>query len=95
MAQSTILAAGTSAATSTDVPVAAGDVASVGIFVATGDIPREARCEVRMDTPGADVTLAVLTRENPTTVVSGPGTFRVARVTVGREGTSVGVFSEA
>ena len=39
MAQATILAAGTTAATSTDVVVAAGGTATVGIFVASGDIP--------------------------------------------------------
>lgn len=38
MAQTTILASGTSSATSTDVTVAAGSVAVVGIF-ATGAIP--------------------------------------------------------
>lgn len=95
MAQSTILAAGTAAATSTPVTVAAGAVASVGIFVASGDIPREARFQVVMDTPGADLAIATLTRDDPVTVVSGPGTFYVARRTVGREGTSVGAFSEA
>ena len=95
MAQSTILAAGTSAANSTDVTVAAGAVVSLGIFVASGDVPREALAEVLMDTPGADVVVAELTREHPVTAVSGPGTFRVARRTVGREGTAVGVFSEA
>jgi hypothetical protein len=39
MAQTTILAAGTSSATSTDVTVAAGSTAVVGIFVASGGIP--------------------------------------------------------
>lgn len=39
MAQSTILAAGTTAATSSDVVVAAGANATVGIFMSSGDIP--------------------------------------------------------
>lgn len=94
MAQSTILAAGTSVATSSDVSVAAGAVVSLGIFVSSGEISREARCEVLMDTPGADLVLSTLTREHPATTVSGPGTFRVARRAAGREGIAVGVFSE-
>ena len=95
MAQNTILAAGTSAETSTPVPVAAGAVVSLGIFVASGELPRGAWFDVLMDTPGADLDVSTLTYENPVTTVSGPGTFRVARRTVGREGTAVGVFSEA
>lgn len=39
MAQTTILAAGTTGATSTDVTVAAGSNASIGAFVASGQLP--------------------------------------------------------
>lgn len=54
MAQSTILAAGTSGATSTDVVVAAGATVNVGIFAAANVlIPLGVDIEVRMATPAA------------------------------------------
>ena len=94
MAQNTVLSAGTSATNSSDTTVATGAVVTVGMFVASGLIPAECEMDVLVDTPGADLVAAVLTRANPVTVMSGPCTFRVYRRNVGRDGTSVGVFTE-
>ena len=95
MAQTTILAAGTTVATSTDVVVAAGSTVSISIFTdnAAG-LPGNHSVTVWMDTPSAvDVFVAELTGGSPATVVSGPGTFRAKRG-FGLS-TNVGVFTES
>lgn len=80
MAQSTILAAATTAATSTDVVVAAGAVVTVGIYSdAAVDLPLGVMFDVMQDTPGADNLAARLHQASRTAVLSGPGTFRVKR----------------
>jgi hypothetical protein len=93
MTQSTVLAAGTTADASTDIVVAAGSVVTVGIFAATAaDLPIEAIFDVMQDTPGADNVAARLHQANRTTVLSGPGTFRVKRPAY--TGSAFGVFVE-
>ena len=91
MAQSTILAAGTTVATSTDVVVAAGSAVTVGIFVASGVIGATDYASVLIDTPGADLSIAQLSNQRLAVQLAGPGTFRVAR---GVCAASVGVFLE-
>jgi len=99
MAQSTILAAGNSAATSTDIAVAAGATVTVGIFSAAGNpLPVNVQFTVWIDTPGADqrVTSLGLSTGADTVVatqLSGPGTFRVTRPAY--TGEAYGVFLEA
>lgn len=91
MAQATILASGTTAATSSDVVIAAGSVKTVGMFAASGAIPGAISVTVMIDTPGADAVIGYLTPDKPAMVVAGPGTFRVVRALVP---TAVGVFTE-
>lgn len=92
MAQTTILAAGTTQATSTDVLVAAGGAVTLGLFVASGPFNISGQvATVMIDSPGADVGVKVLTTDCPTTVVCGPGTFRVVRSPCSQ---AIGVFSE-
>lgn len=92
MGQSTILASGTSAATSSDVTVAAGSVVSVGIFTSSGEPSQMGPlASVVMDTPGGDITIKTLSAEEPATVLSGPGTFRVVRPALS---SAIGAFSE-
>lgn len=93
MAQATILAAGTTAAASTDIVVAAGALVTVGIFAAATVLEKGQRAIVYLDTPGADVQVAELNMDKPSTVISGPGTFRVRRPAL--TGTGIGVFTEA
>lgn len=94
MAQTSILAPGSTAATSTDIAVAAGESVTVGIYAATGDpVPTGARFTVMQDTPGADNVVARLDNYARTTVLAGPGTYRVKRTAY--TGTSFGVFTEA
>lgn len=92
MAQATVLAAGTTAATSTDIVVAAGASVTVGLFVATGSIAVAGPVgEVLADTPGADNVVAILSIDRPTAVISGPGTFRVRRLATSQ---AIGVYTE-
>lgn len=92
MAQTTILAAGDTAATSTDVVVAAGATANVGIFSA-GAVPAGTAFRVLVATPGADMVVGHLSAANPYISVTGPGTFRVRRDAL-PAGMAVGAYSD-
>ena len=94
MAQTTILAAAQTAATSTNVTVAAGSVATIGIFAAAA-IPSLVEIDVRQVTPSGDNFVARLTHANQTMVLSGPGTFRAYRRNISAGGVNVGVFADA
>lgn len=94
MAQATVLAAGTTAATSTDIVVAAGATATVGIFHATGgSLPPGVWVSVMQDTPGGDNVIARLTDQDRSTVLAAPGTYRVSRPAY--TGDAFGVFTES
>jgi len=95
MAQSTILAAGTTVATSSSVTVPAGGVVTLGIFVASGAIPPDASFLVSVTTPGAVLPIGSLNNMNPTMVIPGPCAVTVTRNSAGGAGTSVGVFAES
>lgn len=90
MGQTTILAAGSTAATSSDVTLLSGQEMTVGIFAA-GKLPPNAKLVVSMATPAGDTAVADLTRVRPAVVLSGPGTYRVRRPAITG---SVGVFLE-
>lgn len=95
MAQSTVLAANTTAATSSDITVAAGSTVTVGLFssaVAASNLPIGAKFNIRMDTPGDDVVVGTLDNVNRTRLLVGPGTYRVSRVAY--SGAAYGVFVE-
>lgn len=75
-----ILAAATTAGTSTDIVLAAGVYNRVSIFTATdSQIPAYANLELRVDTDGADALVAILGQKQQTYQLIGPGTFRVFR----------------
>jgi len=93
MAQSTVLAVAATSATSTDIIVAAGNVVTVGIYAAATVLQEGQRAIVYQDTPGADVFVAELSMDRPSTVLAGPGTFRVKRPALSVTG--IGVFTEA
>ncbi len=93
MAQTTILASGTSAATSSDIVLAQNETRTVGIF-STGSIPAYFGFDVMIDTPGDDRKVDELSNNRPAVVLSGPGTFRVKRPDISAGGVSAGVFTE-
>lgn len=93
MAQSTILAANTTAATSTDVAVATGVHVNIGAFGAAGAVlPFGYSLKVMMDTPDGDLVYAKLDNKTPVVHIVGPGTFRVVRAAY--TGSAFGVFLE-
>jgi len=95
MAQTTILAAGKTAGTSSDVTVAPGDVVKIGLFVTGTDaVPDRLALAVLEDTPGADNVIGQLDAGTPSLVVQGPGTYRVARPAIPSM-VNVGVYAES
>jgi hypothetical protein len=94
MAQTTQLAAATSAGTSSSIAVAAGAEAVIGLFVASGTLQAagdQFRATVQQATPGAVNSIATLSAENPSCIVRGPNTFTVTKAV---SLVAVGVFSE-
>lgn len=80
MTQSTILASGTTAAPSTDIVVAAGAVVKVAIFSANPGASLAGRgFDVQEVTPGAPNLIGTLDETKRSTLLYGPGTFRVVR----------------
>jgi hypothetical protein len=80
MAQSTVLAAGNTRATSSDITVAAGSTVTVGLFVASGTVQPGCRAVVWIDTPGSDNRETELDSIKKETQLVGPCTARVERV---------------
>lgn len=94
MAQTTILAAGQTAATSSTVTVGEGESVTIGLFTATGPVPFAIELAVQVVTPGVPKGVARLTAANPTTVLAGPGVFQVRRSNITAYGKNVGVFKD-
>jgi hypothetical protein len=98
MAQTDILPANTTAATSSAVTVAAGASVNLVAYVATGGVwPQGLRLQITMDSPSTnpDTVIGWLDASDPDTAgrtVQGPGTFNVVRP---KCGVSVGAYSEA
>jgi hypothetical protein len=94
MTQSTILAAGVTQATSTDVVVAAGAHVTVGIFGTVSTyLPSDVAFNLMIDTPDGDNVADHLSGGKTQVHLVGPGTFRVVRPAY--TGSAFGVFLEA
>ena len=92
MTQTTILASGQSAATSSDVVIAYDQSAVIGLFTVTGNtLPNGPTLRLVITTPGQDTLVAILSASQPTVLVNGPGTFRVHR---SAGAVDIGVFAE-
>lgn len=83
MAYTDILPAGTTAATSTDVVVAAGASVKIVAYAAAGvDWPIGLKLKLTIDTPGVPTVIEFLDGSNPKTagyVVEGEATYNVER----------------
>lgn len=95
MAQTTSLALGITAATSSNIVVAANVTAIIGIFCAAGTpLPgkgSKGSCRLMQVTPGADNLVSYLDDTQPSVAVQGPNTFRVMRSDVS---VAIGVWTE-
>lgn len=93
MTQTSVLAPGVSALPSGNIVVPAGSSVTVGIYSeAPGVLPARVVFGVMQDTPGADNYIASLRNDARTTLLVGPGTYRVNRPAY--TGTAFGVFIE-
>lgn len=93
MARTVILSPGTAEAVSTNVVVAPGEMLTLSIYsLQDTAIPAAAMFLVRQETPGADNVVAGLNNHNRVVVLTGPGTYRVARPAF--SGAAFGVFAE-
>lgn len=91
--QTTILAADTTAASSSLIVVDANAVVAVGIFSAeSGDLLLSASFNVVQITPGAPNVITQLSGNQKTVQLSGPGTYRVDRPAL--DGVAHGVFKD-
>jgi hypothetical protein len=80
MPQTTILASGTTAGTSTDIVIAAGSAVNVAIFSTDpGATLAGNGCDVQHVTPGALNWVGSLNQSTRSMLLQGPGTYRVAR----------------
>lgn len=94
MTQTTILALGNTAATSTTVVVAAGATVTIGLFSTAGlSIPDDIKFNIAMKTPGANNNIDQLSITKKQLQVNGPGQFVVTRPVYA--GDAFGVFVEA
>lgn len=94
MAQTTILAAGTGAASSSNVVITATAPITVGLFTASGTIPPAVGLQVRNITPGAAGMVASLDINRPAITLTGPGTYRVDRPDISASNVAVGVYQD-
>jgi len=86
----------TDGTTSTGFLVAAGASVVVGIYVASGNVPYDARVDILVETGGADVVIKSLTYNDPVTVLYGPVTlYKLRMATNGRDNIAVGGFLES
>jgi hypothetical protein len=84
MTQTTVLAPGNGAASSSPIAVAAGATVAVGLFVASGSIPANAQFQLVRKTPGADLPISnALSAATPQYLLNTPGTYQVNRITGG------------
>lgn len=93
MPQATVLAAGQSAANSSDIVLSNLAVVTVGLF-SPSTIPSAFSFTVFQKTPSAAVKIATLSSEVPSLSISSPGIFYVARPDITSGGVNVGVFTE-
>lgn len=92
MAQTIILAAGTTAATSTDVTLAAGAFANIAAYTSSSQWLAGLNLGVYLDTGGDDALIATLNRDTPRFLAQGPGVYRVRRPATSQ---AIGVSSDA
>lgn len=92
MAQNTLNSPTVAPFTTADIVVAAGASVTVGIYAAAGTtVPTSEGLDVWQDTPAGDNHIKRLNGAEETTVISGPGTFRMTK---GATATALGAFSE-
>jgi hypothetical protein len=94
MAQTTVLAAGTTDATSSAIVVPAGATVTVSLFSAA-EIPLSCTMDIILSAPSGDQIVGALTKYDPSVGIYAPGTFYVVRAGRNMSGVNVGAFIES
>lgn len=91
--QTTVLAAGTTAADSSDITVEQGESVKIGLFSAAGgEPPMGAEFALVQETPGADDVIQTLGRRQKACVIDAPGIYKIKRSAY--TGEAWGVYKE-
>jgi hypothetical protein len=91
MAQTTVLAAGDTAADSTDITVNSGSNVTISLFCSV-NIPLSTSLDIYLKTPGGTVTqVGDLNASTPTVSIYSPGVYYVSRPATSNPGVNVGV----
>jgi hypothetical protein len=95
MAQTTVLAAGDTAANSSDITVVSGSSVTISLFSASV-LPLSTSYLIYLKTPSASViSVGALNRDEPTVSIYSPGVYYVARTASSNPGVNVGVSLDA
>lgn len=91
MAQTTVLAAGDTAANSTDITIASGSNVTISLFCSV-DLPLSTSLDIYLKTPSATIMqVGDLNRLTPTVSIYSPGVYYVSRPANSNPGVNVGV----
>lgn len=95
MAQTTILAAGDTAADSSDVSIASGARVTLSLFSADA-LPLSCFADIYIKQPGGTITrIGGLSQASPSMAVTSPGVYFVRRYATSNPGVNVGVAADA
>ena len=95
MAQTTVLAAGDTAANYSDITVVSGSSVTISLFSASV-LPLSTSYLIYLKTPSASViSVGALSRDEPTVSIYSPGVYYVARTASSNPGVNVGVSLDA
>ena len=95
MAQTTVLAAGDTAANSSDITVVSGSSVTISLFSASV-LPLSTSYLIYLKTPSSSViSVGALSRDEPTVSIYSPGVYYVARTASSNPGVNVGVSLDA
>ena len=94
MAQTTILAAGVTDATSSAIVVPGGATVTVSLFSAA-EIPLSCSMDIILSAPSGNQVVGQLTKYNPSVGIYAPGTYYVVRAGRDMSGVDVGAFIES
>jgi hypothetical protein len=91
MAQTIVLAAGSTAANSSDITVNSGSNVTISLFCSVS-LPLSTSLDIYLKTPSSTVIqVGNLNRSNPTVSIYSPGVYYVSRLANSNPGVNVGV----
>jgi hypothetical protein len=92
MAQTVVVTAGTTAATSSSITIAAGAVYTFCLYASSGGLQADMGAVIAYDSPGGDVSIGALSGSCPAQQVQGPAQVLIIK---GASSAACGVLQEA